>query len=385
MSFLSSQPREKIERYEKLLKAVGALSNLFSESREPYLSSRAAENIFCKAFDAENLSRSDASADAAKDGVGIGIKTFLHKNGRPNEKVAEFNRDHMLFGSLPPFEKIKKVAELRNERIEATKRIFGLRDLTYHCVTRSPGKLAIYESPFSQIDIASIHEEDVLTRKNSIVFSDGVEEYSFNTSKSTLYKRFRATHSALEFPVRIITDPFAEIEDLLDRSGLIFAPEKVAPHIFLPLYSERREGSFVPERSGLNQWNANGRKRDPNEVYISIPAWIHRKFPNFFPPRDQPFDLVLPDRRIMSAKVCQDNSKALMSNPNSSLGRWLLRDVLNLRERELLTYDRLQTIGLDAVAIYKIDNNTYDIDFVRTGSYECFLKDSGESPQTDDS
>ena len=94
MSFLLNQPQEQVERYAKLLKSVGALSKLFSESPEPYISSRAAENIFCKAFAAENLSRSDASADASKDGVGFGIKTFLHKNGEPMEKVAEFNGDH---------------------------------------------------------------------------------------------------------------------------------------------------------------------------------------------------------------------------------------------------------------------------------------------------
>ena len=81
----------------------------------------------------------------------------------------------------------------------------------------------------------------------------------------------------------------------------------------------------------------------------------------------------------MSAKVCQDNSKALMSNPNSALGKWLLRDVLNLPEREMLTYDKLQAIGLDTVVIYKTDNKTYDIDFTRIGSYEKFLNENGES------
>ena len=36
---------------------------------------------------------------------------------------------------------------------------------------------------------------------------------------------------------------------------------------------------------------------------------------------------------------------------------WLLRDVLDLHERELLTYEKLQTIGLDYVVVYKIDND----------------------------
>jgi hypothetical protein len=43
----------------------------------------------------------------------------------------------------------------------------------------------------------------------------------------------------------------------------------------------------VFERSGLNQWNARGRKRNESEVYIPIPKLIHDKFPNFFPGRQQ--------------------------------------------------------------------------------------------------
>ena len=91
------------------------------------------------------------------------------------------------------------------------------------------------------------------------------------------------------------------------------------------------------------------------------------------------FELTLPDRTTMSAKICQDNSKALMSNPNSALGKWLLRDVLNLRERQLLSYDKLQSIGLDTVVIYKINNGHYDIDFTRIGSYEKFEVENGEN------
>lgn len=384
MSYISSQPQEQVERYSKLLKSVGALSKLFSKSPEPYISSRAAENIFCKAFEADNLSRSDASADAAKNGVGFGIKTFLHKNGRPMEKVAEFNGDHELFAPLPLPEKIRKIAELRNERIETTKRIFGLSDLAYHCITRSTGKIQVYESPFPLIDVSEIDTGKIQSRGNVVSFSDGHEEYSFNTSKSTLYKRFQVAEIALEIPVRIITDPFTEIESLIDRGGLIFSPEKVTPHIYLPLYATRRGENYVPERSGLNQWNASGRPRDPNEIYIPIPAWLHKRFPSFFPPRDRPFELTLPDRHMMSAKVCQQNSKALMSNPNAALGKWLLRDVLNLQERELLTYQKLQTIGLDSVVVYKIDNDRYDIDFTRIGSYEGFQSRENVGSATED-
>ena len=382
--FIENQSKEQRDYYERLLKAVGSLSKLFSESSEPYIAYRAAENLFCKAFEAENLSRSDASADASKNRIGFGIKTFLHKNGKSFEKIAEFNSDHALFRALGAEEKIKKIAELRNERIETTKRIFGLEQIIYHCITRQVGKILVYETPAPLIKIDEI--TNLKVNDNTIQFSDPSAEYSFNVAKSTLYKRFVTPDNVLlEVPVRILEDPFDQIEKLITEAGLIFAPIKVQPHVFLPLYSTRGGNKKVPEKSGLNQWNASGRPRDPNEIYIPIPAWIHQKFPNFFPPRDQAFQLTLPDRATMSAKVCQDNNKALMSNPNSALGKWLLRDVLNFSERELLTYDKLQAIGLDTVVIYKTDNETYDIDFTRIGSYEKFLNDNGETANDEDS
>lgn len=75
----------------------------------------------------------------------------------------------------------------------------------------------------------------------------------------------------------------------------------------------------------------------------------------------------------MKAKICQDNGKALMTNPNIALANWLLKDVLQLKERELLTYKKLEIIGIDSVKIEKIDNENYKIYFSKIGSYENFL------------
>ena len=97
-----------------------------------------------------------------------------------------------------------------------------------------------------------------------------------------------------------------------------------------------------------------------------------QKFPNFFPPKDVSFNLMLPDKRILKAKLCQEGSKALMTDPNNALGEWLLRDVLNLKEGELLTYLKLEEIGLDSVVVYKADEGNYEIDFRQIGTFEIF-------------
>ena len=82
--------------------------------------------------------------------------------------------------------------------------------------------------------------------------------------------------------------------------------------------------------------------------------------------------LKLPDGRQMQSKICQDNGKALMSYSNRELGQWILRDVLGLKEGELLTYDKLQAIGIDSVRIDKISNDQFEINFSATGSYDDF-------------
>jgi len=382
--FLKAQDGKKIEYYEKMLKTIGSLSRLFSESSEPYIQYRIAENLFCKSFNADNLSRTDCSADASKDKLGVGIKTFLEKNGATMQKVAEFNSDHQLFRSLADDQKILKVSQLRNERIEATRRIFGLDNMIYHCVTRRENGIIVYELPMDAVEINKI--KNINVGKNIIAFEDGKNEYSFNITKSTLYKRFLTKDVLLNFPVEIMENPFDALESLFKKAEkeILFSPVKEQEHIFLPLYSAKAGEKVVPEKSGLNQWNASGRPRDPNEVYIQIPSWIHKAYPGFFPARETSFTLLLPNGSEMSAKVCQDNDKALMSNPNSALGKWLLRDVLNLKERELLTYGKLERIGLDSVVIYKTGADRYDIDFTKAGSYESFRGQNVEESEEDE-
>ncbi len=131
---------------------------------------------------------------------------------------------------------------------------------------------------------------------------------------------------------------------------------------------------FVAEKSGLNQWNAGGRARNPNEVYIPYPAEDRSKTVGFFPPRDQNFDLLLPDGTEISAKVCQDDGKAIMSNPNKVLGEWLLRTVFELPEGTVLTYEMLEKFGVDSVIFTKLGDGKYKIDFSEIGTYEEFLE-----------
>jgi hypothetical protein len=128
--------------------------------------------------------------------------------------------------------------------------------------------------------------------------------------------------------------------------------------------------------NALNQWNANGRKRDFGEIYIPIPAELHKKYPNFFPKRDQDFNLQIPTGENFTAKLCQENSKALMTNPNKALSDWLLRKVLQLKEGELATMEKLDKLGFDSVIITKNEIGDYKIDIMKTNTYSEFNKET---------
>jgi len=94
--------------------------------------------------------------------------------------------------------------------------------------------------------------------------------------------------------------------------------------------------------------------------------------PNFFPPRDTVFQLTLPDGTVIPAKVCQDNSKAIMSNPNRVLGEWLLRKVFELPMNTIVTYEMLLMYGIDSVVFTHNGGLNYSIDFAEIGTYESF-------------
>jgi hypothetical protein len=366
--FFNTQHQNNKQEYEEFLKIAGCLSNLFSDSKTPYLYYRIAEKVFCRAFGAEDLSRSDVSADAKKDDVGIGLKTFLAGNNKSFQKVAEFNGDRSRYAHLTPEQMIKTVAKLRNARIQFTENNHGLTKSLYHCVVREKGKFRIFEEPMDKVDIDGI--KIIKKDDKSIIFNDGKNDYSFLISKSTLTKRFVTNTASYEFDVDILKDPLFELHKLIYKENLLLGVDsKIKETIYLPLYGKNK---IVYEKSGLNQWNAGGRARHPNEVYIPIPAEIHKNHPNFFPNRDTPFSLILPNGNTMKSKVCQDNSKALMSFSNRELGKWILRDVLDLKENELLTYDRLQILGIDSVRIDKIDALEFEINFAKIGSYEDF-------------
>lgn len=365
--------------YFEMLQLMASISRLFSESATPYLDYRLAENLFCKYFNAQNDARSCTAYDARLSHLGIGIKTFGLKNGSSMEKIAEFNKLKPKLNGLAGIDLARQISHFRNERMAFANNTYDVAETQYHIVGRQEGMLRVFNTPYELVDTERIC--DVSDTEASISFNDGRNEYSFNKSKSVLQKRFYLPKDYVEVPVNILEEPLELLALLLKEQSeavrIHRAEVKGYDYVILPLYSNRGGVKTVPEKSGLNQWNAGGRKRDANEVYIPIPKSIHHMCPNFFPDKDTPFELQLPDGQILSAKLCQAGSKALMSNPNSALGEWILRKVLRKAEGDLVTMEDLDTYGIDSVKVISthttnaIGERVYRIVF-SDGDYEDY-------------
>ena len=388
MFYLENTTYSQRENYERMMGIIGSLSNLFSESEKPYLPSRVTENLFCKLLFAENLSRGDVTADAKKNNIGIGIKTWI---GTESQKIAEFNKDRHSYADLPVESKIKKIAQLRNDRIAFTMAAQGLTSMVYHCSIRDSGKISLYECPLVPIDIDNI-SHIVTNSSGGINFTDGINKYKFYDSKSTLYKTFDDLVRVATIDVEIVEDPYTLLYDLFTFkkssleeemrgfSNFSFSDdETILKEYCLPLYSTRGGQKYVPAKNNLNIRFANGRARNIYELGIPVPAPFAKQYPEFFTLNGSfvPFDLHLPDGSVLSAKRCQENGKSLMSNPNSALGEWLIDKVLKIDPEEPITYAMLEKYGIDSVYVTAVVNNVgefyYKINFGTIGSYERFM------------
>jgi hypothetical protein len=363
--------------YLKLLSSVSKLSGLFSESSIPFINYRVAENIFCRSFDAGNLSRSDTAFDANYNSIGVGLKTFTCSSNSSTEKVAEFNSLSRVLSEFKGEDLAIKLGEFRNDRINLANRLYNIESSIYHIVARKEKELLLFETDYDLIDIKNINS--IKDNKASLQFEDGKNFYSFNYSKSTLFRKFIVPQDAYHLPIDIIEDPYTLLLDIFDgKSDLRKATNQLVKgknYVILPLYGFKNKEKFIFEKSGLNQWNAGGRERDLGEIYIPIPAELHRKYPDFFPPRDEIFNLQIPSGDIFTSKVCQENSKALMTNPNRALSDWLLRKVLQLKEGELATMEKLDLLGFDSVIILKNEIGDFKIDIMKTNSFSEFIQD----------
>ena len=115
----------------------------------------------------------------------------------------------------------------------------------------------------------------------------------------------------------------------------------------------------LPQRSGLNWGQRAG--REPNQAYIRLPIELTRT--DFFPPRGEHFTILTDDNKALICVRRQDYGKAIHTPDNNSRMGLYFRHRLNVPEGMNIRKEDLEHYGRTDVDFYKIDEETYYMDF----------------------
>lgn len=117
----------------------------------------------------------------------------------------------------------------------------------------------------------------------------------------------------------------------------------------------------LPQRSGLNWGQRPEYEREPNQAYIRLPLAVART--DFFPPRGEVFTVLTDDDKTLICVRAQDGAKAIQTTQNNSILGVYFRYRLSLPEGSPISRANLDVYGRTDIDFYKIDEETYYMDF----------------------
>lgn len=121
-----------------------------------------------------------------------------------------------------------------------------------------------------------------------------------------------------------------------------------------------RQGN-LPARSGLNWGQRPELGREPNQAYIRLSVNVYST--DFFPERGVHFTVNTDDGKVLICTRAQDNGKGIHTPHNNSLIGRYFRNRLGLASGAFVRKEDLSRYGRTHVDFYKIDNETYYMDF----------------------
>jgi|TARA_B100000315_G_scaffold173238_1_gene161667 HKD family nuclease len=117
----------------------------------------------------------------------------------------------------------------------------------------------------------------------------------------------------------------------------------------------------LPQRSGLNWGQRPEYRRNPNQAYIRLTSDIYNTI--FFPPVKVQFTLLTDDSKTLICTRAQDNGKAIHTPQNNSLLGEYFRNRLGVPNGEPVLLEHLINYGRSDLTFYKVDSETYYLDF----------------------
>lgn len=185
---------------------------------------------------------------------------------------------------------------------------------------------------------------------------------AFDYYQQLLSDTIYCTHNDADNVIQIYNDNYTRKKEFIieQEGGVQAVPEDIVglPKVEVSLLA--RDGS-LPQRSGLNWGQRPEQHREPNQAYIRLPASIYHT--DFFPEATIHFTVLTDDGKTIICTRAQQNGKAIHTPHNNSLIGEYFRNRLGLASGELVTEHDLQNYGRSSVVFYKIDDETYYMDF----------------------
>lgn len=175
--------------------------------------------------------------------------------------------------------------------------------------------------------------------RDSIFCDDGESEHLIQIYREYNYRRTKSRLEEISEPGEIFIDEKRNLDHI-----------KVS---FLDRHGE------LPSVSGLNWGQRQGREK--NQAYIPLKSDVYNT--DFFPDTTIQFTIHTDDDKTLIATRAQANGKAIHTPQNNSLIGEYFRMRLGLANGAFITKNDLEQYGRTDVDFYKIDSETYYMDF----------------------
>ena len=165
-------------------------------------------------------------------------------------------------------------------------------------------------------------------------------------------------HSEPEYSMRQANEGDREVEGEEEAVARIDVQLKRLPHQRISFLGRRGN---LPQKSGLNWGQRPEQGREPNQAYIRLPSKVYST--DYFPPRGEQFTILTDDGKPLVCVRAQDHAKAIHTSLNNSdMGRYF-RERIGVPLGSPVSTEDLEKYGRTDVDFYKIDEETYYMDF----------------------
>lgn len=190
-------------------------------------------------------------------------------------------------------------------------------------------------------------------------------QLGLNYYKSLISDSIYCTHNDIDNLIVVYRDTYfnRKTKDKLKTQGVQLGTSQQPDLQGLPSVKIHLLDNYgnLPQRSGLNWGQRPEYNREPNQAYIRLPSYIYKT--DFFPPKAVHFTVLTDDDKVLICTRAQQNDKAIETPHNNSLIGEYFRNRLGLASGQAITKDDLLKYGRTDVDFYKIDNETYFMDF----------------------